>query len=128
MAALHAVVTIRGYSRICGETSAEMHTGTPSSRAQVVGDHALVGRVDVGVEEAHADRLDLGAAQLGGERVEVGVGSARSTTSPGGVGALGDLERRARGDRRRRELDLQVVHVVAVLVADEQRVAEARRW
>ena len=29
------------------------------------------------------------------------------------------------GDRRRRELDLQVVHVVAVLVADQQRVAEA---
>ena len=32
VAALHAVVIIRGYSRICGEISAEMHTGTPSSR------------------------------------------------------------------------------------------------
>ena len=32
VAALQAVVTMRGYSRICGETSAEMHTGTPSSR------------------------------------------------------------------------------------------------
>ena len=32
VAALHAVVTMRGYSRICGDTSAEMHTGTPSSR------------------------------------------------------------------------------------------------
>ena len=32
VAALHAVVIMRGYSRICGEISAEMHTGTPSSR------------------------------------------------------------------------------------------------
>ena len=32
VAALQAVVTMRGYSRICGEISAEMHTGTPSSR------------------------------------------------------------------------------------------------
>ena len=32
VAALHAVVTIRGYSRIWGEISAEMHTGNPSSR------------------------------------------------------------------------------------------------
>ena len=32
VAALHAVVIIRGYSRICGEMSEEMHTGTPSSR------------------------------------------------------------------------------------------------
>jgi hypothetical protein len=34
VAALQAVVTMRGYSRICGETSAEMHTGTPSSAAR----------------------------------------------------------------------------------------------
>ena len=32
VAALHAVVIIRGYSRICGEMSLEMHTGTPSAR------------------------------------------------------------------------------------------------
>ena len=32
VAALQAVVTMRGYSRICGDTSDEMHTGTPSSR------------------------------------------------------------------------------------------------
>ena len=36
VAALQAVVIIRGYSRICGETSAEMHTGTPSSPLQVL--------------------------------------------------------------------------------------------
>ena len=34
VAALQAVVIIRGYSRICGETSAEMHTGTPSRRCR----------------------------------------------------------------------------------------------
>ncbi len=34
VAALHAVVIIRGYSRIWGEISAEMHTGTPSSLAR----------------------------------------------------------------------------------------------
>ena len=31
VAALQAVVIMRGYSRICGEISAEMQTGTPSS-------------------------------------------------------------------------------------------------
>jgi hypothetical protein len=43
VAALHAVVIMRGYSRICGEISAEMHTGTPSSAFQVRGDALLVG-------------------------------------------------------------------------------------
>ena len=33
VAALHAVVIIRGYSRSCGEISALMHTGTPSRSA-----------------------------------------------------------------------------------------------
>ena len=32
VAALQAVVIIRGYSRICGEMSLEMHTGTPRAR------------------------------------------------------------------------------------------------
>ena len=31
VAALHAVVIIRGYSRICGDTSDETQTGTPSA-------------------------------------------------------------------------------------------------
>ena len=39
--------------------------------------------------------------------------------------SLVQFERPLTRDRRCRELDLQVVHVVAVLVADEQRVAEA---
>ena len=51
--------------------------------AQVLGDDALVGRVGVAVEEAHADRLDLGAAQRVGDRLEVG-GRGGSTTSPVG--------------------------------------------
>ncbi len=63
VAALHAVVIMRGYSRICGEISAEMHTGTPELAAQVVGDQSLVGRVGVGVDQAHADGLHLGVAQ-----------------------------------------------------------------
>ena len=33
--------------------------------AQVIGDQPLVGRVGVGVDEAHADRFDLGVAQRG---------------------------------------------------------------
>ena len=32
VAALQAVVIMRGYSRICGETSEDTHTGTPSAR------------------------------------------------------------------------------------------------
>ena len=64
VAALHAVVTMRGYSRICGDTSAEMQTGTPSSARRWSATSALVGRVDVGVEQADADRLDLGRPQL----------------------------------------------------------------
>ena len=63
VAALHAVVTMRGYSRICGETSAEMHTGTPSPGGEVGGDPPFVGGVDVRVEQADADRLDVGGAQ-----------------------------------------------------------------
>ena len=35
VAALHAVVTMRGYSRICGETSCDVQTGTPSASPQV---------------------------------------------------------------------------------------------
>ena len=31
VAALQAAVIMRGYSRICGDISAEMHTGTPRS-------------------------------------------------------------------------------------------------
>ena len=92
--------------------------------AQVVGDDALVGGIDVGVEEAHRDRLDLGGRQLGGQRVERGAAGLDDHGARGGD-PLVDLERAVARDRRRRELDLQVVHVVAVLVADEQRVAEA---
>ncbi len=124
VAALHAAVIMRGYSRIWGEISDEMHTGTPSSPRRCVGDAGLVGAVDVGVEQAHRHRLDVGRGQLRGERSEVGVGRLAQHGALG-ADAFVDLEGAVAGDRRRRELDLQVVHVVAVLVADEQRVAEA---
>ena len=126
VAALHAVVIMRGYSRIWGETSAEMHTGTPSSPLQVLCHRPLVGRVDVGVEEADGDRLRPHGLDVAGEGVEVGLGRRREDP-PIGRGPLHELERPVPGHRGLRELDLQVVHVVPVLVADEQGVAEAAR-
>ena len=49
---------------------------------------------------------------------------ANELEDPFGAGAFIELEGQRPGDRRCGELDLQVVHVVPVLVADEQRVAE----
>ena len=44
VAALHAVVIMRGYSRIWGDSSDEMHTGTPSSaRRTAATSRSLVG-------------------------------------------------------------------------------------
>ena len=87
VAALQAVVTIRGYSRICGDTSAEMHTGTAELGAQVLGDAPLVGAVDVGVEQADADRLDVGGARSRrcSAARSASVGSAISTTPSAAV-------------------------------------------
>ena len=93
VAALQAVVIMRGYSRICGDTSAEMHTGTPSAALQVLGDHALVGRVDVGVEQAHArPPRRRGRGTCAGERVEAGSRRASTTHAPVGRRALVQLE------------------------------------
>ena len=82
------------------------------------GDALLVGRVDIRVEKADRHSFDVGSAQLFGEPVERFLarvekhGAFRS-------GALVDLEGQLAGDRRCRELDLQVVHVIAMLVADQ---------
>ncbi len=97
VAALHAVVIMRGYSRICGEISAEMHTGTPRRLREVLGDRALVGRVGVRVEQADADGLDLRGAQLARPRRPSASAVGAATTSPCGVRALGDLEGQSRG-------------------------------
>ena len=94
--------------------------------AQVFGDAPLVVGVDVGVEQADADGLDVGSDDRRGQGGEVGA-ARRLVHRPRGEHPLGDLEREVAGDRRGRELDLQVVHVVAMLVADQQRVAEALR-
>ena len=95
VAALQAVVIIRGYSRICGEISAEMHTGTPSSRAQVVGDHPLVGRVGVGVDAGRSPT----ASTPGRTR------AASAIASRLGVGgASTDLAERRRCARRSRHV------------------------
>ena len=100
--------------------------GHTQRATEVLGNHSLVGRVGVGVDETNANRFNIGAAQLLGDHGErsCGGGVHHDTES---VGALGDLEHPITRYGRGRELDLQVVHVVAMLVADLQRVAEARR-
>jgi len=90
--------------------------------AQVFGDHPLVRRVGVRVDETHTDGFDIAS------RNEAVIASRSavdgdSTTSPR-VGALAISTTRSR-DRWAGELDLQVVHVVAMLVADQHRVGEA---
>jgi hypothetical protein len=66
--ALHAVVIMRGYSRICGEISADTHTGTPALLLELLGDRTFVGGVGVGVEEADRDGLDIAIGELATER------------------------------------------------------------
>ena len=94
--------------------------------AQMVGDAPLVGAVDIGVEQTDADRLDLSLTQRRRQRGEIGI-ARHLMDHPARQHPLGDLERQLARDRRRRELDLQVVHVVAMLIADQQRVAEPLR-
>ena len=97
VAALHAVVIIRGYSRICGEISRGDAHRHAELAAQVVGDDPLVGGVGVAVDEADADGFDVRGAQLGSAmRVERSAVGGASTTAPCGDGALGDLERPGR--------------------------------
>ena len=53
------VVTMRSYSRISGDTSCEQVTPEPA-RAQHRGDRPLVGRLEIGVQEADGHPRDLG--------------------------------------------------------------------
>ena len=117
----------RDHARVLADLG--RHVGRDAHRdtefgGQVFGDESLVLAVHVRVQEAQADRLDLGGAQLLGERSEC-FGGRGMDEFAGRADALVEFERAIAGDRRRRELDLEVVHVVAVLVADEERVAEA---
>ena len=89
----------------------------------MIGDHPLVGRVRVRVDQAHADGFDAGRAQLLGDHHQFGFARHLSHYAVR-RGAFADLDNAIARHRRGRELDLQVVHVVSVLVADQQRVAE----
>ena len=57
-AASATVVTMRSYSRNSGDTSCEHTTSSPCARERR-GDRSLVGRVEVGVQQAHRDRVDV---------------------------------------------------------------------
>ena len=78
----------------------------------------LVGRVDVGIEQAHGHGLHCRVGQLGAQPGQAG-GRGLSQNRAGGRCALIDLEGEIPPDGGIGELDLQVVHVVAVLVADQ---------
>ena len=92
--------------------------------AQVLGDQALIGRIGVGVDQTYADCLHLGVAQRSCDRIDV-CGGRRLDDRAEGIGALGDLDDAIARYGRIGEFDLQVVHVVAMLVADQHRVREA---
>ena len=94
---------------------------------EMVGDLALVRCVHVGVEQADTDGLDVHRAELLGDRRRSCSGRRLDEDLAERVGSFVDLDGALTRNRRRRELDLQVVHVVAMLVADQQRVAESRR-
>ena len=85
---------------------------------------ALVGRIRVRVEQAHAHRLDpLGAQPLGEAPDLVGIDGA-----PHGAvdqDPLVDLEAEVARRDRPRPLHVEVVHVVAMLAGDLHGVAEA---
>ncbi len=103
VAALHAVVIMRGYSRICGEMSlgdAHRHT---ERLAQVIGDRALVGRVGVRVDAGRSPTAStsLSASSRRSRRAPLGMGvgdddalalvrSATSKTSERGTGGAGN--------------------------------------
>ena len=98
VAALQAVVIMRGYSRIWGEISDEMHTGTPSSRRRCSRHGPLVVGVGVGVDEADTDRVDAGVAQLLRDGVEA-FGRGRRLDHAVGARALDELDHALAGHR-----------------------------
>jgi hypothetical protein len=87
---------------------------------------ALVDRVAVGVQETDRDGLDAGVFEPGdgGAGVRLVKGSQHAAV---GHDALPDLEPQVARHQRRRLVDEEVVHVVAALAPDLDRVAEARR-
>ena len=88
------------------------------------GNLVLVAGVGVTMEQTHRDGLDVGRANVVGQAVDRGPGRLLDDDALGGR-ALLDLERERPRNRRLGELDLQVIHVVPVLVANQQRVGEA---
>ena len=89
----------------------------------MIRDQAFVRRIGVGVDQAHTDRLHRGVAQCRRDCIEIGRGRQLDDLACR-VGAFGDLDDAIARYGRAWELDLQVVHVVTMLVADQHGVAE----
>ena len=91
---------------------------------QSVRDPPLVGRVRIGVEQAHRRRLHPLAPQFRDGRIQTGR-IQRPTHGPVGTEALVDLPAQASGHERRRLLVLKVVHDRNAQPSHLEHVAEA---
>ncbi len=92
--------------------------------AQALGHHALVRGIGEAVEEADRHRAHVARLELRGHPLDLGkVG--RGEHAAVRAHALRNAEGEVGRHQRLRKLDLRVVHLVTMLVADAQHVAEA---
>jgi hypothetical protein len=89
-----------------------------------VADRALVRRVEVRVEQRDRDRDDAIVLESIDQRLDL-LRIDRLDHLAGRERALGDAERHLARDQRLGKLDLRIEHLVAMLVADGEDVAEA---
>ena len=118
---------MRSNSRISGWISDESDTASPgNSRRMRLADRLLVARIDIGVQQAHGDRRRRRRRRAATtardfREVERGEHGARRVHALGGFAA-----HRAR-HQRRRQVDAQIVDVVARFACPSRDVAKAAR-
>src|SRR6516225_2862584 len=123
--ALAQAVEKRSYSRISGETSQDSVTASCGKRRAIASPRRpLVIRIGEAVQQPDRHGLDV----LGGERVDR-TGDARfiewDQQLPLRIDPLGDRQAQPARNERRRQIDVDVVLLEAVFVADLDHVAEA---
>ena len=104
-------------------------TATPASRAAIdLADAALVRRVGEAVQKADRDRLDAAARRARSSARATPASSSGTSTLP--CASMRSRHRQAQPARhqRRRQVDIDVVLLEAVLVADLDRCRESPRW
>ena len=117
----------RWYSHSSATTSDEMDTAMSGNAARMIGGgFAFMRRIAIGVQEADGDRLDAFGDQALRDGAHLG-GFERREHVAVAVHAFGHFQAMAARHQRIREVQEQVVDVVALLGAHLQDVAEAAR-